>query len=222
MKNIHRISHFDLVNGLPKINYRVNHFCDACQQGKMHKTSFKPKGIVSTSRPLELLHMDLFGPSRNESLNGNRYVFVIVDDFSRFTWVIFLRHKNEAFNEFCDFCKRIQNLKSTNIVTIRSDNGGEFKNDSFLEFCNLNGITHNFSVPRTPQQNGVVERKNRTIQECARTMLCDSSLPKRFWAEAVNTACYVLNRVLLRPILKKTSYELFNCRIPKISYFKVF
>jgi hypothetical protein len=113
-------------------------------------------------------------------------------------------------------------LKSFNIITIRSDNGGEFKNDLFLEFCNQNGIIHNFSIPRTPQQNEVVERKNKTIQECARTMLCDSNLPKHFWAEAVNMACYVLNRVLLRPILKKTSYELFNGCIPKISYFKVF
>ena len=136
--------------------------------------------MISTSRPLELLHMDLFGPSRNASLNGSKYVFVIVDDYSRFTWVIFLKHKNDAFSKFCDFCKKIQNLKSSNIVTIRSDNGGEFKYDMFLEFCNSNGITHNFSVPRTPQQNGVVERKNRTIQECARTMLCDSNLPKLF------------------------------------------
>ena len=105
-KHMSKISKNDSVNGLPKMSFK-NNFCDACQQGKMHKSSFKSKNVISTNRPLELIHIDLFGPSRVASLNGSRYAFVLVDDFSRFTWVIFLKHKNDAFNEFSIFCKKI-------------------------------------------------------------------------------------------------------------------
>ena len=163
IKNISRISKNKLVNGLPIISYNKDHFCDACQQGKMHKSTFKSKIIISTKRPLELIHIDLFGPSRITSLNDSRYVLVVVDDFSRFTWTFFLKHKNDAFNEFSVFCKQIQIQKSTTIVTIRSDHGGEFENELFSDFCNKHGILHEFSFPMTPQQNGVIERKNRIL-----------------------------------------------------------
>ena len=116
----------------------------------MHKTSHKSKDAISTKRPLELLHIDLFGPSRITSLNHSKYALVIVDDYSRFTWTLFIKHKDETFGKFTDFCKLIQNQKSTTIVTIRSDHGGEFENELFSDFCNKNGIKHEFSVPRTP------------------------------------------------------------------------
>ena len=108
------------------------------------------------------------------------------------------------------FVKRIQNVKDLKIKNIRSDHGGEFENELFQNFYNKKGIFHNFSIPRTPQQNGVVERKNRTLQECARTLLNGCTLPKQFWAEAVAIACYVLNRVSIRPLTKLTPYELFH------------
>ena len=181
MKTISKISKFDLVKGLPKIAFKKDYFCDSCQLGKQVKSSFKSKDLVSTNRPLELLHLDLFGPTHVASLNKSRYVFVIVDDYSRFSWVIFLKNKNDTFNEFSSFCKRIQNQKSLNIVTIRSDHGGEFENESFANFCDKHGITHNFAFPRASPQNGIVERKNRTLQECAKTILFDSNLPKYFW-----------------------------------------
>ena len=150
MKNISRISRKNLVNGLPKLDYKKNHFCDSCQKGKMHKSSHRSKDVISTKRPLELLYIDLFGPSRIASLNHSKYALVIVDDYSRFTWTLFIRHKDETFGKFTDFCKLIQNQKSTSIVTIRSDHGGEFENELFSDFCNKNGIRHEFSVPRTP------------------------------------------------------------------------
>lgn len=178
--------------------------------------------MISTSKPLELLHLDLLGLSKIQSINHSKYVFVIVDDFSRFTWTIFLKVKSDAFDLFKTFAKRIQNQLSLKIKTIRSDHGGEFENENFENLCNQKGITHNFAFPRTPQQNGVVERKNRTIQECARTMLSDSKLPKKIWPEAVATTCYILNRILIRPLTNKTSYELLYNKKPKVSYFKVF
>ncbi|WJZ90882.1 hypothetical protein VitviT2T_009997 [Vitis vinifera] len=222
MDLISQLNKDELVRGLPKINFQKDKICEACQMGKQIKNSFKNKNFISTSRPLELLHMDLFGPSRTPSLGGKSYAYVIVDDFSRYTWVLFLSQKSEAFYEFSKFCNKVQNEKGFSITCIRSDHGREFENFDFEEYCNKHGINHNFSAPRTPQQNGVVERKNRTLQEMARTMLNENNLPKYFWAEAVNTSCYVLNRILLRPILKKTPYELWKNKKPNISYFKVF
>src|SRR5262249_15937368 len=180
------------------------------------------KNIVSTSQPLELLHIDLFGPSKTTSLGGKNYGFIIVDNFSRFTWVHFLTHKSDALDVFMKFSRHIQKSSKLPIISIRSDHGGEFENTSFEDFCDDNGISHQFSAPRTPQQNGVVERKNRTLIDMARTMLCESNLPRYFWDEAVNTACYIINRAMIRPILKKTSYELFKGRKPIVSHLKPF
>nr|KYP33754.1 Retrovirus-related Pol polyprotein from transposon TNT 1-94 [Cajanus cajan] len=222
MEHLNKLISKDLVIGLPKIKFEKNKLCDACQKGKQVKVSFKPKNIVTTTRPLELLHMDLFGPSRTMSFGGSYYGLVLVDDFSRYTWTLFLANKSDTFGVFRKFAKLIQNKKNLKIVSIRSDHGKEFENKDFDLFCEENGIEHNFSAPRTPQQNGVVERKNRSLEELARTMLNDSKLPKYFWAEAVNTACYTMNRALIRPILKKTPYELFNGRKPNISHLHIF
>ena len=171
MDLISKIVKNDLVKGLPKINFQKDRTCEACQFGKQIKTSFKSKNHVSTSKPLQLLHIDLFGPSRYASLSGKFYAFVIVDDYSRYTWVLFLANKDDAIDAFRIFCKKVQNEKGYSITCIRSDHGGEFENHAFENFCNDLGIEHQFSSPRTPQQNGVVERKNRSIQEMARTIV---------------------------------------------------
>ncbi|XP_075103241.1 uncharacterized protein LOC142177968 [Nicotiana tabacum] len=154
--------------------------------------------------------MDLFGSTRTASIGGKTYAFVIVDNYSRFTWVIFLSHKDEALRNFEVFCKKVESEKGYLISTIQSDHGGEFESRAFEYFCNDQGYTHNFSAPRSPQQNGVVERKNRTLQDMARTMLLDHSLPNHFWAEGVSTTCHILNRCLIRPVLKKNPYELWK------------
>ena len=222
MDHLNKLVRKDLVVGLPKLHFEKDKLCDACQKGKQVKASFKSKNIISTNRPLQLLHMDLFGPSRTMSFGGNYYALVIVDDYSRYTWTLFISHKNDAFVAFRKLAKIIQNEKDLKIASIRSDHGGEFQNEAFENFCNENGIQHTFSSPRTPQQNGVVERKNRSLEELARTMLNETNLPKYFWADAVSTACYVMNRVLIRPILKQTPYEIYKGRKPNISHFHVF
>jgi len=123
---------------------------------------------------------------------------------------------------FTKFCIQVQSEKEQKILKVRSDHGGEFENEPFEIFCEKHGIIHEFSSPRTPQQNGVVERKNRSLQEMARTMIHENNLSKHFWAEAVNTACYVQNRIYIRPLLNKTAYEFFKGRKPNISYFHQF
>jgi len=147
---------------------------------------------------------------------------VIVDDYSRWSWVKFLKSKDDSYDVFSKFCIQIQSVKELKILKDRSDHGEEFENEPFEIFCEKHGIIHEFSSPRTPQQNGVVERKNRSLQEMARTMLHENNLAKHFWAEAVNTACYVQNRIYIRPLLNKTAYELFKGRKPNISYFHQF
>ena len=184
------------------------------------KTLLKNNNFILTTRPLDLLHMDLLGPSRTPSLRGKSYAYVIVDDFSTYIWVLFLSQKNKAFYEFSKFCNKVQNEKGFVTTCIRSDHGREFENVDFENYCNENGIDHIFSALITPQQNGVVERKNIIIQEMARTMLNENNLPKYFWAGVVNTSCYVLNRLLLRPILKKTPYELWKIRNPTLTISK--
>ena len=129
---------------------------------------------------MQLLHIDLFGPTRTTSLDGKSYDFVIVNDFSRYTWVLFLSLKNEALDMFILFCKIVQNEKGYSISSIRSDHGKEFENLGFDAFCGENGISHNFFTLRTPQQNGVVEKRNRTLKEMTRTMLSENNLPKYF------------------------------------------
>jgi hypothetical protein len=179
--------------------------------------------MLSTTRCLELLHMDLFGPSAVRSYGGNRYTLVIVDDYSRYTWTRFLSDKTEAFEKFEIFSKMIQNKLGCSIVSIRTDHGREFDNEvQFGKFCDKNGISHNFSAPRTPQSNGVVERKNRSLQEMTRTMLNEQTIPQKFWCHAVDTSTYILNRVSIRRILGKTPYELLRGRKTNIGYFRVF
>ncbi|WRX11049.1 Integrase [Theobroma cacao] len=185
---------------------------------KQVRTSFKSKKNVSTSRPLELLHIDLFGLISTTSLGGKSYGFVIVDDYSRYTWVYFLAQQNDALPAFINHYRKVENEKGLVIVCIRSDHGGEFEGGEFENYCNEKGLDHNFSAPRTPRQNGVVEKKNRTLKEMARTMLCENNLPKYFLVEAINTTAYTLNRVSIRAMISKTSYELYKGRKPNISH----
>jgi hypothetical protein len=180
------------------------------------------KNVMTTDRPLELLHMDLFGPITYISINGSKYCLVIVDDYSRFTWVFFLQEKSQTQETLKRFLRRAQNEFGLRIKKIRSDNGKEFKNSQIGGFLEKEGINHEFSSPYTPQQIGVVERKNRTLLDMARTMLDEYKTPDRFWALAINTACNSINRLYLHRILKKTSYELLTGKKPNISYFRVF
>ncbi|GJV03265.1 retrovirus-related pol polyprotein from transposon TNT 1-94 [Tanacetum coccineum] len=222
MHLIQSLASKELVRNLPKLKFD-QHFCDAFKMGKQAHASHKAKNIVSTTRCLELLHIDLFCPSAVRSYGENRYTLVIVDDYSRYTWTRFLKDKTEVFDQFKIFSKKIQNQLGCSIVLIRTDHGKEFNNEvQFGEFCNANGITHNFSAPRTPQSNDVVERKNRTLQEMSRTMLNEQSSPKKFWCNAVDTSTYILNQILIRAILGKTPYELLRCRKPTLDYFRVF
>nr|GEV36435.1 putative ribonuclease H-like domain-containing protein [Tanacetum cinerariifolium] len=193
-KTINKLVKGNLVRGLPSKVFTNDNSCVACKKGKQHRASCTSKTVSSVDQPLFRLHMDLFGPTFVKSLSKKSYCLVINDDYSRFSWVFFLATKDETASVLKSFIVGLENLFSLKVKIIRCDNGTEFKNADHNQFCGLKGIKREFSVPRTPQQNSIAERKNRTLIEAARTLLADSLLPIPFWAEAVNTACYVQNR----------------------------
>nr|GEU54281.1 putative ribonuclease H-like domain-containing protein [Tanacetum cinerariifolium] len=209
-KTINKLVKGNLVRGLPSKLFKTNQTCVACQKGKQHRASCKTKTISSISQPLQMLHIDLFGPTFVKSLIKTMYCLVVIDDFSRFSWVFFLVTKDETSEILKTFITCIENLIDLRVKVIRCDNGTELKNMFMNQFCKIKGIKREFSVARTPQQNEVAEKKNKTLIEAARTMLADSKLLITFWAEAVNTACYVQNRVLVIKPHNNTPYELFQ------------
>ncbi|GJU59009.1 ribonuclease H-like domain-containing protein [Tanacetum coccineum] len=221
-KNLNKLVKDNLVRGLPSKSFKNDHTCVACQKGKQHKASCKAKIDRYVTHPLHTLHMDLFGPTSVRSINHASYCLVITDDCSRFCWVFFLAKKDETSGILKTFIRQIENQLNHKVKIIRSDNGTEFKNRVMLEFCGEKGIKQEFSNARTPQQNGVAERMNRTLIEAARTMLADSHLPTTFWAEAVNTACYTFNRVRVTKPQNKTPYELLFGHKPILSYIRPF
>ncbi|GJX49113.1 putative ribonuclease H-like domain-containing protein [Tanacetum coccineum] len=221
-KTMNKLVKGNLVRGLPSKLFENDQTCVACQKGKQHRASCKSKIENSINLPLHLLHMDLFGPTFVKSLMKKMYCLVVTDDYSRFTWVFFLATKDETSGILKSFITGIENLVDHKVKVIRYDNGTEFKNKEMNQFCEMKGILRQYSVARTPQQNGVAERRNRTLIEAARTMLADSKLPTTFWTEAVNTACYVQNRVLVVKPHNKTPYELFHGRTPTLSFMRPF
>ncbi|GJT20229.1 putative ribonuclease H-like domain-containing protein [Tanacetum coccineum] len=221
-KTMNKLVKGNLVRGLPSKLFENDQTCVACQKEKQHRAFCKSKTVSSISQPLHMSHMDLFGPTFVKSIIKKMYCLVVTDDYSRFSWVFFLATKDETSGILKSFITGVENLIDQRVKVIRCDNGTEFKNKEMNQFCERKGIKREFSVARTPQQNGVVERKNRTLIEAARTMLVDSKLPTTFWAEAVNTACYVQNRVLVTKPHNKTPYELFLGRKPALGFMRPF
>nr|GEX08220.1 retrovirus-related Pol polyprotein from transposon TNT 1-94 [Tanacetum cinerariifolium] len=177
---------------------------------------------LNSRHRLHLLHMDLCRPMRIASINGKRYVLVIVDDYSHYTWVHIIRSKGEAPEVIIMFLKRITILLQSPVIIIRTDNGTEFKNQVLKEYFDTVGISHQMSSVRTPQQNGVVERQNQMLVEAARTMLIFSRTPLFLWAEAIATACFTQNRSIINRRFNKTPYELINGKKPDILFLYVF
>ncbi|GJX04712.1 putative ribonuclease H-like domain-containing protein [Tanacetum coccineum] len=194
----------------------------ACQLGKSKKFSHKPKSENTNMEFLHTLHMDLCGPMRVHSINRKKYILVIVDDYSRFTWVKFLRSKDETPEFVINFLKQIQVGLNKTVRYIRTDNGTEFVNQVMSKYYEGVRIFHQKSISRTPQQNGIVERRNRTLVEATRTMLIFSKAPMFLWAAAVATACYTQNRSLIHTRQNKTPYGLVHDKKPDLTFLRVF
>ncbi|GJY51432.1 retrovirus-related pol polyprotein from transposon TNT 1-94 [Tanacetum coccineum] len=221
-KNINKLAKQNKVLSLPSLVYSKDKPCTTSEKGKHHRVSFKTKQNFSIRKCLHLLHMDLFGPISSMSINHEKYTIVIVDEYSRYTWVYFLSKKNQALEMIMSFIRMVENQNDVKVKQIRTDNGTEFKSHELDSFYDEKGISQSFSSPYTPEQNSVAERKNRTLIEVARTMLNGLVLFKHFWTDAVRIACYTQNRSIIVKRHDKTSYEIFRKRILDINYFHAF
>jgi transposase InsO family protein len=160
--NLVKVSKREEVREMSQIMKPTNTLCKHCQQGKKTKTGFKSKEY-STTRPLEIVHTDLVGPTTTKGLKGEKYFMLLVDDYTRMTAVFFLRNKSDVFENFKVYKEMVENEMDSKIKFLRSDNGGEFTSNEFMDCYSRHGIKRQFFIARTPQQNGVVERKNKTV-----------------------------------------------------------
>ncbi|KAG6470938.1 hypothetical protein ZIOFF_072026 [Zingiber officinale] len=220
IKSLQLLEQKGMVTGLPTIHSK-DRVCEGCIYGKMHQFPF-PKTAWRARSPLELVHADICGPIRSASLGNKQYFILFVDDFTRMIWTYFLDRKSDAFSTFLHFKALVENQSGCLIKALRTDCGGEFIYKPFLKYCKENGILQQFTVRHTPQQNGVAERKNRTIEEMARSMLKGKGLPNKFWAEAVNTTVYILNRSPTKAVQNRTPFEAWYDRKPVVNQLKVF
>ncbi|GJR62883.1 retrovirus-related pol polyprotein from transposon TNT 1-94 [Tanacetum coccineum] len=203
---INDLARNDLVTGLPKFKYHKEHLCPLCEQGKCKRASHPPKPVPNSKQRLHLLHMDLCGPMRIASINGKRYILVIVDNYSRYTWVAFLRSKDEAPEDIKTFLKKILVLLQAPVIIVRTNNDTKFRNQVLQEYFKSVGISHQSPSVHTPQKNRVVERRNHMLVEAARTLLIFSRAPLFLWAKAIATACYTQNRSIIHHRFDKTPY----------------
>ena len=210
-----------MVKGLPCIE-EPKQVCRECALGKQHRDPFPVRKGKRARFPLEIVHSDICGPITPVSFGKKRYFITFIDDYSRKTWVYFLEEKSEALAAFQKFKALVEKESGHYIKILRTDRGGEYSSGKFLQFTQQEGIKHQKTTAYTPQQNGVAERKNRTILDMVRSMLKTKSLPKELWAEAVNWSVYILNRCPTKTVKNMTPEEAWSGQKPDVRDLKVF
>jgi len=220
-KSIQIMAKKGMVKGLPSLKEDVK-VCTICNMGKQQREKFPKKSKWRATKKLELIHADLCGPITPTSLSGKKYMFVLVDDFPRKTWIHFLAKKAETLEDVKEFKISIEKEAKTVIQGLRTDRGGEFTSNKFNKFCREHGIKRQLAALYTPQQNGVAERRNQTIMNMVRCLLSEKEMPRFLWPEAVKWTTYVLNRSLTKTIKDKVPEERWTGIKPKVDYFRVF
>ena len=208
-----------LVDGF---DYDSSKFCEPCTKGKHHRSSFPKDGGRRAEKPLDLVHTDVCGKLNAKSLGGTEYFLTFTDDKTRFTWVYLLKRKDEVFQRFAEWKAMVENSCGRRLKVLRSDNGGEYTSKEFQEYLKAEGVLHERTVPKTPQQNGVAERLNRTLVEMVRTMLIESNLDQRFWGEAISTAVYLRNRSPTKAVTGMTPFEALYGTKPNVGHLRAF
>ncbi|MCO5611254.1 hypothetical protein L7F22_065506 [Adiantum nelumboides] len=212
----------NMVHDLSLLEMPPRHVCEGCVLGKMHRFAFSQDGSVRATQKLQLVHSDVCGPMRTSSVGNSLYFVTFIDDFSRFCWVYPLKAKSDVFAIFQHYVSMVENETGCKVQTLCTDRGGEYMSGAFKDFLGKKGIKHQCTMPYTPQQNGVAERKNRSLMEMARCMLKAKSLPHKLWMEAVACAAHVLNRCPTCALKTITPYESWYDKKPSVSYLRVF
>ena len=220
-QNLRKLKSKNMVLGLD-FNISSNPMCEHCVEGKLCKTPFPTSTSSKIRKPFQLIHSDVCGKINPDSLGGGQYFLTFIDDSSRYCWVYVIKKKSDVFNTFLSWKAVVEKQYDTKIKILRTDNGGEYSSSEFKNYLRKEGIVHQKTVPKNPQQNGVAERYNRTIVETVRSMLSDSGLSKPFWGEALSTAVYTRNRSPTSALNDKTPYEVLNHRKPGVKHLKVF
>jgi transposase InsO family protein len=210
-----------VVTGLPELKVDHEGVCKGCAQEKNIKNHF-PKRESKAKGILELVHSDVCGPMPSTSLSEYVYYISFIDDYSRKPWVYFLKSKDEVLGKFKEFKALVENLSERKIKILRSDNGGEYTSNEFGIFCRDVGVKRDFTTLYNPQQNGIVERNNRSIMEAVKTMIHDQDLPMHLWDEATRTIVYVQKRLSHSALGFKTLEEMFTRKKPEVSHLKIF
>jgi transposase InsO family protein len=195
--------------------------CKGCALGKNIKKPF-PSSNNRSKEILDLIHSDVCGPMPVKSLGGSSYYVIVIDDYSRKTWLYLLKTKDEVFSKFQELKEEIENLTNNKIKTLRTDNGGEYTSKEFVAFCKSAGIRRELIVPHNPQQNGVAKRKNRSIEETVKALLNDQGLSMYLWGEATMTAIYVQNISPHRILKDMTPKEVFSRKKPNVEHLRIF
>jgi hypothetical protein len=210
-----------MVEGIPKLQSTHEGVCKGCALGKNVKKPF----LSSNNRSkeiLDLIHLDVCGPMRVKSLGGSLYYVIFIDDYSRKTWLYILKKKDEVFNKFQEFKAEIENLTNKKIKTLRTYNRGEYTSKEFVAFCKLTGVRRELIVPHNPQQNGVAERKNKSIEETVKALLNDQGLSMYLWGEASMKTIYVQNRIPHRILKDMTPEEAFSEKKLNVEHLRIF
>ena len=215
-RSIYRMVNLNL---LPKFDVNIHNKCEICTESKFARQSFKSVQERSNEL-LTLIHSDLCDFKAIPSRGGKNYFITFIDDCSKYCYVYLLHSKDEALNSFKTYKAEVENRLEKKIKVIRSDRGGEYESAAFSDFCAQNGIVHQTTAPYTPQQNGVAERKNRTLKEMINSMLNSSGLPHNLWGEALLTANFILNRIPFKNS-NKSPYEVWKGRLPSYKMIKI-
>jgi hypothetical protein len=211
----------NMVEGISKLQSTHEGICKGCALGKNIKKPFSSNNNRS-KEILDLIHSDVCGPMPVKSLGGYLYYVILIDDYSRKTWLYLLKTKDEVFNKFQEFKAEIENLTNKKIKILRTDNGREYTSTKFVAFCKSTRIRRELTVPHNPQQNGVVERKNRSIEETVKALLNDQGLSMYLWGEAAMIAIYVQNRSTHRILKGMTLEETFSGNKPNVEHLRIF
>ncbi len=211
-----------MVDGLDVNDFPESEICESCIKAKAHRLPFEASSVNRAQEPLGRIHSDVCGKMGTKSLSGGEYFVTFIDDYTHYVWIYILKKKDEVLQFFCKWKEMVELESGRKVKIIRSDNGGEYTSFAFSSYLASKGIKHEFTVPHTPEQNGVAERQNRTLIEGVRAMLNDSGLPHRFWAEALSTAVYVRNRSPTKVLQSMTPCEAWHGIKPNVKTLRIF
>ncbi|RVW53763.1 Retrovirus-related Pol polyprotein from transposon TNT 1-94 [Vitis vinifera] len=221
LKSLKFMQKASIVEDMPEIIVKAQ-TCESCELRKQHRKSFPQNMSKRATHKLELVHSNICGPMSTASLSNNVYFALFIYDLSKMTWVYFLKTKSQVLSVFKSFKKMVETQSGQKVKVLRTDNGGEYTSKEFNVFCQEARYVHQLIAPYSPQQNGVSERKNRTVMEMARCMLFEKKLPKLLWAETVSTSVYLLNKLPTKSVQSKIPIKAWPDVIPSVKHLKVF